>query len=295
MANEWDGIDEIVAIADAGSFVGAALKLGVSPSHVSRVVARIETRVGARLFERTTRSVRMTDAGRSIVDRCRRLIEDRDETLQSILIQDEMEGQLRVTCSVALGEQFLEPLLRAFQQQHPKVAVWLELTNRVVDVIGEAFDVAIRTGHPSDDRLAARQIASRSATVAASPSFLERHGMPQHPNDLARYACLIGTSPTWHFLDRGRRMTFVPTGSWRCNHGNSVVQAAIAGRGFCQLPDYYVRKHITAGDLQSVLDDFRDEPEPIWAVVPNSRARVPRVQRLAEFLAAEFFGAVAEW
>ena len=288
----WEGIDEIVAIADAGSFVGAARKLAVSPSHISRAVNRIEARIGARLFERTTRSVRLTSTGKAIVERCRRLIEDRDETLRSVLAQHEMEGQLRITSSVALGERFIEPLLREFQREHSRISIWIELTNRVVDVIGESFDLAIRTGHPSDDRLAARQIAARSATLAASPEFLERHGVPRHPEELSQYECLIGTSPTWHFLDQGRRMTIVPSGHWRCNHGNAVVQAAIAGRGLCQLPDYYIRHHIAQGRLVSILDSFRDEPEPIWTVVPNGRLRIPRVRRLADFMAANLASAL---
>lgn len=288
----WEGIDEIVAIADAGSFVGAARRLAVSPSHISRAVNRMEARIGARLFERTTRSVRLTDTGRTIVERCRRLIEDRDEALRSVLGQHEMEGQLRITSSVALGERFIEPLLREFQEEHGRIAVWIELTNRVVDVIGESFDLAIRTGHPSDDRLAARQIAARSATLAASPEFLARHGVPRHPEELARFECLVGTSPTWHFLDQGRRMTIVPAGRWRCNHGNAVARAAIAGRGICQLPDYYIRHHIAQGRLASILDDYRDEPEPIWAVVPSSRSRIPRVRRLVDFMAANLSSAL---
>ncbi len=288
MDRPWEGIEEFVAIADVGSFVGAARKLAVTPSHISRAINRLEQRLGTRLFERTTRSVRLTDTGRALVERCRRLIEERDETLRSALFRDEMEGQLRITCSIALGERFIEPMLRRFQTDYPKVTVWIEFTNRLVDVIGESFDVAIRTGQPGDARLSARQIAARSLTVAASPDYAERKGLPQHPDDLVNFDCLIGTIPTWHFNDGGQRMTIVPEGRWRCNHGNSVVRAAIAGMGLCQLPDYYLREHITKGQLQPVLDSYRDEPEPIWAVFPSNRSRIPRVRHVIDFLANRF-------
>jgi DNA-binding transcriptional LysR family regulator len=280
----WEGIEEVVAIADTGSFVGAAHKLTLSASHISRAVERIEARVGTKLFERTTRSVRLTDAGHAIVERCRRLVEDRDETLRAVRTQDEMDGKLRITCSVALGERFVEPLVREFMQDYPRIAVWIELTNRVVDVVGESFDVAIRTGHPSDDRLAARQIASRSIIVLASPDYLARKGVPRHPDDIAAHDCLIGTSPTWHFVDDGNRLTVVPTGLWRCNNGDSVVQAALSGLGLCQLPEYFASSHLAAGQLTSVLDRYRDDPEPIWAVYPSRRIQIPRVRRFVAML-----------
>lgn len=293
MLDAWEGIEEVVAIADTGSFIGAARKLGLSPSHISRSVGRIETMIGAKLFERTTRSVRLTDAGRSIIERCRRLVEDRNETFRAIRIQDEMEGQLRITCSVTLGERFIEPLVRQFMQAHPRIAVWMELTNRVVDIVGESFDVAIRTGHPSDSRLAARQIASRSIAVVASPAYLARHGLPDHPNDLRDHECLLGTSPTWHFVDHGQRLTVVPTGSWRCNSGTSVVEAALAGLGLCQLPQYYLSKCLADGTLLPVLEGFSDEPEPIWAVYPTRRIEVTRVRKLIEMLIDKLHGAIA--
>lgn len=280
----WEGIEEAVAIADTGSFIGAARKLGLSPSHVSRAVGRIEAHIGTKLFERTTRSVRLTDAGRSIIERCRRLVEDRNETLRAMRGQDDMEGQLRITCSVTLGERFIEPLVRDFMQHHPRIAAWMELTNRVVDIVGESFDIAIRTGHPSDNRLAARQIASRSIAVVASPTYFERKGIPSHPNDLYDHDCLIGTSPTWHFVDHGHRMAVVPAGRWRCNNGASVVEAAVAGMGLCQLPAYYLSAPLAQDALAPVLETFKDDPEPIWAVYPSHRIQIARVRQFIEFL-----------
>jgi DNA-binding transcriptional LysR family regulator len=273
-----------VAIAETGSFIGAARRLGLSPSHVSRSIARLEERVGARLFERTTRQVRLTPAGSSVVERCRRLIDEREDTLRFLRSREEMEGTIRLTCSTALGERFVTPLLLRFMAEFPRVAVRMELTNRVVDIVGESFDVAIRTGHPADERLAARQVASREIVAVAAPAYVERHGAPHHPDDLAAHACLIGTSTTWHFRDGTHKVVVAPSGRWTCNNGDTVVQAALAGLGIAHLPRYYVSAQLEAGRLTEVLAAFAEEPEPVWAVYPARRALLPKLRALLDVL-----------
>ncbi len=284
MEQPWTGIDELVAIAETGSFIGASRRLGLSPSHVSRAIARLEDRVGARLLERTTRQVRLTAAGTSIIERCRRLIDEREDTLRFLRSREEMGGTIRLTCATALGERFVTPALLGFLADHPRISVKMELTNRVVDLIGESFDVAIRTGHPADDRLAARQVTAREIVAAAAPAYLERHGTPQHPDDLATHACLIGTSTAWHFRERAQKIVIVPNGRWSCNSGETVAQAALAGLGICQLPRYYVSAHLRSGALVEVLEGFGEDPEPVWAVYPARRALLPRVRSLLDAL-----------
>ncbi|ARR55684.1 LysR family transcriptional regulator [Rhizorhabdus wittichii DC-6] len=283
----WDGLEEIVAIADTGSFVGAARRLRVSASQISRAVQRLEHRLRAELFIRTTRSVQLTEAGRTLVEQCRRIIDERDEALQLARGQGEMQGEVRLTCSTALGERFVAPIVRRFIETHPRISVRLELTNRLVDLVSEGFDVAIRTGHPTDHRLAARQIASRPAEVCAAPAYLARAGHPRTLADLDRHECLIGTSVNWHFLEDGQRRSFVPSGRWRCNSGNAVVDAALAGMGICQLPSFYVRDQIAAGRLVALLEEYRDRPEPVWAVYPQRRALLPKIQQVIAALEAE--------
>jgi len=283
----WEGLEEIVAIADTGSFVGAARRLRVSASQVSRTVQRLEQRLRAELFIRTTRSVQLTEAGRTLVEQSRRIIDERDEALQLVRGQGEMQGELRMTCSTALGERFVAPIMRRFMEAHPRISVRLELTNRLVDLVSEGFDVAIRTGHPTDHRLAARQIASRPVDVCASPAYIERAGVPLALADLDRHECLIGTSVNWHFVDGAQRRSFVPTGRWRCNSGNAVVDAALDGLGICQLPSFYVRDHLAAGRLVVLLEDYRDRPEPVWAVYPQRRYLLPKIQQVIATLEAE--------
>lgn len=282
--SRWDGLDEVVAIADTGSFVSAARRLGESTSMISRAVARLEERLGLRLFERTTRSVALTDAGRSIVEQFRRIIEERDEALRQLRAQGEMRGEVRLTSSVAIGERFVAPVVEEFLHDHPGLSVTLETTNRIVDLVSEGFDIAIRTGSPLDARLAARQVAERTLVTCAAPAYLAQAGQPAHPSDLAAHQCLVGTNTNWHFRVDGQRLSIVPTGRLRCNSGVAVMRAAQGGMGLCQLPAFYVQDAIAAGSLIPVLDAFDDLPEPIWAVYPQRRFAVPKVRALIDLL-----------
>jgi DNA-binding transcriptional LysR family regulator len=167
----WDGLEEVVAIADAGTFTGGAVLLGVSTSYISKVVARLEDRLGAQLLNRTTRRVSLTDTGRAFVDQCRRIVQERDELLSQVHGAGEPQGFLRVTCSIAMGERFVAPIVREFAEQNPRISISLDLTNRVVDIVGEGYDIGIRTGDVVDTRLVGRQIAERSIEVCAAPAY----------------------------------------------------------------------------------------------------------------------------
>ncbi len=287
MNDNWIGIEEVVAIADTGSFAGAARKLELSPSHVSRAVNQIEKRMGVQLFQRTTRSVSMTEAGRFVVNNFRRLIEDRNDAFVATQSLQIMSGEIRITCSVVLGERFVEPLLRRFIQDHPMISVRLELTNRLLDLVSESYDVAIRTGQPNDNRIAAQQIAKRSLAVLAAPSYIQRHGAPKNLDDLCVHECLIGTNTSWRFSDGQSNLTINPKGRWRCNNGNAIMQAAIAGIGICQLPEYYAKKYMDSGDLVPLLETFKATPEAIWAVYPTERIRIPKVRQLIDYIAIQ--------
>ena len=283
----WDGFDEAVAIADAGSFVGGAALLGTSTSQISRVIARLEDRLGTTLFHRTTRRVTLTDAGMAFVERCRRLIDERDELMAEAANSGEPHGELRVTCSTALGERFVAPILRRFTRANPHVSLTFNLTNRVVDLISEGYDVGVRTRHVADARLASRAIGYRPLEVCASPAYLAKAGIPTTVDDLANHECLIGSSQIWHFLERSVPKLFSPRGRLRCNSGPAVIDAAVAGMGICQVPSFYTRGHIEDGRLIMILEDLRAEPEPIWAVYPQRRHLLPKIRGLVEALASE--------
>jgi len=274
-------------VETAGSFAGGAHALGVSTSHVSRAIARLENRIQAQLFFRTTRKVTLTDTGRVLVEQFRRIIQERDDALAAISNMGEPQGELRLTCSTALGERFVAPIVRRFAAENPDLRVAIELTNRLVDLVGEGYDLAVRTGHLTDSRLIGTRIASRRLYLCGAPAYLDTHGRPRTVADLAAHQCLIGTASTWHFRVDGRDHIFRPKGRWHCNSGATIVDAALANMGLCQLPEFYVLPHIAKGELETVLDDVRANDEPIWAVYPQRRHLLPKVRKLVERMRAE--------
>ena len=284
MIGSWDGIDEFVAVAEAGSFTGGARAFGSSVTHVSRSIARLEARIQAQLFHRTTRSVLLTDTGRIFLEQCRRIVSDRDEAIGLISNSSEPQGELRCTCATTLGERYLMPLIMRYCALYPDVQVDIELTNRVIDLIAEGYDLAIRTGHFTDNRLLRTHVGSRRMFTCASPEYLTRMGSPQTINDLGDHRCLQATSTTWHFTLDGREHIMRPKPGWRCNSGVAVAAAAVAGMGICQLPEFYVADHIRSGRLVIVLEELLPEPEPIWAVYPQRRHMMPKLSRLLEIL-----------
>jgi DNA-binding transcriptional LysR family regulator len=286
----WEGLEEAVAVADAGSFIGGARALGVSASHISRAIADLESRLGARLFARTTRSVSLTDTGRSIVEQSRRIISERDEMLAHANGLGDPQGDLRITCSSALGERFVAPIARRFAERYPRVRMALDLTNRVVDLIGEGYDVAVRTGHIADARVASRQIAARGFDICASPDYLLARGQPVTIDEVLDHDCLVGTSANWRFLQDGTERLITPPPRWRCSSGMAIRDAAVAGMGLCQLPTFYVGEALRTGQLVSVLEEFRAHDEPIWAVYPKRRHLLPKVRNLVDLLEAELGG-----
>lgn len=280
----WDGIDEFVAVATHGSFARAAAVLGLSRSHMSRAVAELEDRLQVLLIQRTTRKVRLTASGEVFLDNARRLISDRDEAMAMMMEQSEPQGDLNITCSTALGERFVAPLARSFAIRHPKINLTLDLSNRVVDLVAEGFDLAVRTGILPSSSLIAAKIAERRMFTCASADYLRKAGAPQSVDDLDRHDCLIGTSGIWHFAVDGVERLYRPNSRWRCNNGQAVLAAALEGMGICQLPDFYVQDAFRKGALVPVLQPLSAPAEPIWAVYPGRKHLAPKVRQFVDLL-----------
>ncbi|MCJ2182583.1 LysR family transcriptional regulator [Novosphingobium sp. 1949] len=284
MSGTWDGIEEFVSVARAGSFTGAARTFGASVTHMSRSVGRLEARLGNLLFHRTTRSLSLTEAGRHFLDTAARLITERDDAIAAMSASAAPRGHLRITCSYTLGERFIGPILRAYALEFPDISVSCDLDNDVVDLIRDGYDLAIRTGHLEDSRLVATRVASRAMVTVAAPAYLAAHGTPQRLSDLKAHACLLGSNTLWQFA---RGATFRPEGRWKANSGIMVLEAALEGMGLCQLPRFYAAPHLTTGALVEVLSAEGPEDEPIWAVYPRPKHLAPKVSTLVEKLRAE--------
>lgn len=176
------------------------------------------------------------------------------------------------------------PLVNEFMARHPQLRVDIELSNRTLDLVQEGYDLAIRLGKLGESRLVATRIAPRAMYLCAAPGYLERYGRPHTLSELARHNCLIGTSDVWSFQSDGREQHFKPSGNWRCNSGQAVLDAALRGFGLCQLPDYYVLEPLRRGELVSLLEANQPPDTAVWAVYPQRRYPLPKVRLLVEAL-----------
>jgi DNA-binding transcriptional LysR family regulator len=283
----WDGIDEFISVATTGSFTRGAQALGVSTTHVSRAIMALERRIQAQLFHRTTRRVSLTDTGLAFFERCERIAQERDEAIALISEQNEPQGELRVTCSTAMGERFVAPILRRFTMQHPQLSVSINLSNRVIDLVGEGYDLGVRTGVITDPRLIATRVASRTLYTCAAPSYLSSAGRPETVEALAGHECIAGTASIWHFKHEDSEIIHKPTGRFRCNSGHAVIEACVAGLGICQLPDFYILPYLKHGMVELLLEDAQPDNDPVWAVYPQRRHLMPKVQQAVEWLDRE--------
>lgn len=206
--NRWEGIDEFVAVAECSQFTAAAERLGVSSSHISRQIVRLEERLQTRLLYRSTRRVTLTEAGQTFLQHCQRLQDGREEALRAVGdLTSEPKGMLRMTCAVAYGERFIVPLVTRFMGHYPQLRIDIELTNRQLDLVHEGLDLAIRLGRLQDSRLVATRLAPRRMYLCASPSYLERYGRPHSLSELSRHNCLIGSSDLWQLEQNGREFS----------------------------------------------------------------------------------------
>ncbi|MFI8479698.1 LysR substrate-binding domain-containing protein [Pseudomonas sp. NPDC078700] len=285
--NNWEGIDEFVAVAECGQFTAAADRLGLSSSQVSRQVARLEERLQARLFYRSTRKVALTEAGQTFLQHCQRLQDAREEALRVLSdLNSQPKGLLRMTCAVAYGERFIVPLVTEFMTLHPQLRVDIELSNRQLDLVNEGLDMAIRLGRLQDSSLVAAKLAPRKMYLCAAPDYLKHYGRPHSLSELSHHNCLIGSSDTWSFKVNQQQTSQRVQGNWRCNSGQAVLDAALRGLGLCQLPDYYVQEHLRSGALISLLDNHQPPNTAVWALYPQQRHLSPKVRQLVDFLKA---------
>jgi len=293
MRSGWEGIEEFLAVYDRGGFSLAADLMGVSPSHVSRAIVRLEEKLQARLFVRTTRLVTPTDTAHAFAERCRRMVAERDDSFHAIAAAGSPQGSLRITCAIAFGERHVAPVMRRFVEAWPQISAVLDLDNRVLDLVSNQYDIAIRTGPMSDSRLIGTRIASRRLHLCAAPAYLDRQPAPAAIADLAGHACLLGTADVWRFIDKGKPVDIRPKGRWRCNSGFAVADAAVAALGLCQLPDFYVSAHIAGGALVPLLPDHAVPEEPIWAVYPDRQHLPPKVRIFIDMLRESLAGGAA--
>jgi DNA-binding transcriptional LysR family regulator len=281
---------------EAQSFTAAAERLGLSKQFVSKRIAALEKRLGARLLLRSTRQLRATDLGLAYHERVRRILEEVDAAEQLITSQTAApRGLLRLSAPMSFATLHLGALIPAFMQRHPEVTVELELNDRTVDLIGEGYDMAVRIGTLADSSLIARPIATVQLITCASPDYLRRRGTPSTPDELAAHACLTyghASRMEWPYRVGERVRKVSVSGPMRANNGEMLRDAAIAGLGITSLPDFIVADALADGRLLAVLDTFRPEGFTVYAVYPQHRQSSLLVRAFSDFL-VERFGAAA--
>jgi len=285
----WDAIQAFVMVVQRGNFTQAAEALGVSPSHISRRVAELESHLGTPLVYRTTRSIRLSDVGEQYYEECNRLLQGFLSAEENITQQhQEPSGLLKMTCGATFGERYIAPLLPEFLKRYPKLKVELHLSNDRVDLIRDGYDLAVRLGTMEDSSLLARRLCDRTEYICASPEYLEKHGSPHTLGELSNHNCLQGSTPSWLFSENGQRREFKVEGNWRSNSGPAVLEAVKSGLGIAQLPDYYVDTLIENGELVSLLDKYFYPFSGVWLVYPKVRQQLPRLKLLCDYLIESF-------
>ncbi|MEJ6077452.1 LysR family transcriptional regulator [Vibrio sp. 1-Bac 57] len=283
---KWQGINEFVAVAETQSFSLAAKNLNISTAQVSRQISALEKRLKVKLFYRTTRKVSLTQEAQLFYQHCRHLLDSLDTAEQAITnLQSSPQGKIKLTVPVTYGEQKILPLVNDFVALHNEIEVTTELTNHRVDLIDGGFDIAIRLGQLQDSTLIAKRLSQRFNYVCATEDYLQTHGQPHSLSELKHHNCLLGTRDYWRFIEQGKEKAVRVKGNLRCNSGLSLVDAALKNIGIVQLPDYYVQTYIESGQLMTILDQFREPAEGIWAVYPQNRYMSPKIRLLIDHLA----------
>ena len=292
-----DEIAAFLAIASQGSFVGAGRQLQRHPTVVSKRLAAMEKRLGVRLVERSTRKMRMTQAGIKLEQRLRAAIELISEAQQQAAQgAREVRGTLRLALPAAMGRRWIGPLLAEFLKVYPHVSILADYSERLVDIIDDGFDAAIRIGELQDNRLIARKLSDHRRILCASPAYISEHGMPATPQDLVRHNCLrfsgLASFPQWR-LHRGNQLqTVLPTGNLTANDSEALLAAALADAGILGAGDWLMAGDIAAGRLVQVLADWQlDTAGGVYLVRPSAKFPSAVVVAFKEWIESKFIPA----
>ncbi|TWB68425.1 LysR family transcriptional regulator [Nitrospirillum amazonense] len=291
------GIIAFARAASLGSYTAAARQLGVSPSAVSRSVQRLEQQFGVSLFTRTTRSLTLTSEGRDLHERALRLLREAEEIEQAALAtRAEPAGMLKIAAPLPIGVHVVGPALPRFRERYPKLSIDLRLSDRMVDIIEEGIDIAIRVGDLADTRLLSRRLGPHRLCAYASPDYLSRRGTPQHPDQLADHECVnfrfqsSGQSLRWPFRIGERIVELTPNAGVTVDASDGVSAVLVGGGGIGISATYIAAPHVARGELVPILEAYSVERTAVTALWPESRRGSPNVKAFLSFLADLFHG-----
>jgi DNA-binding transcriptional LysR family regulator len=284
-----DAMQAFVLVADLKGFAPAARKLGLSASGVTRLIAALEDRVGARLLQRTTRSVTLTDVGTRYLERARRIVADVEEAeISAQAERTQPSGRLVVSAPNGFGRLHVTPLISTYLKRYPEVSGELRLSDRVVNLVEDGVDCAVRIGHLADSSLVARNVGDMRRIVVASPDYLARRGEPKSPAAITSHETIqFGATtavPEWRFVENGRDISVACTPRFTTNSADAAIWHATQGGGLTRVLAYQAAEAINNGKLKIMLDDFEEAPLPIHLVYPTSRLLSAKVRTFIDLV-----------
>ena len=284
------GMAVFAQVVEARSFTGAARRLGMSKAAVSKQVSRLEERLGARLLNRTTRRLSLTEVGAAFYERCARIVAEAEEAELAVTrLNEKPRGTLRVDVPVDFGIQYLAPLLPPFMLANPELKVDMSFNDRFVDLVDEGHDLAVRIGQLPDSSLIARKLAESGSVICAAPEYWNRHGRPSHPSELANHNCFaysyLATGNEWRLRGPEGDVAVRVSGSLTANNGGMLRQAAVAALGVVATPVFMACDDLRAGRLEPVLRDYEPPTRGIHAVYPHNRHLSAKVRAFVDYLA----------
>lgn len=291
-----DHLRLFLTITEKGSMAAAGRELGLSATTVSERLAALEAHYGATLLNRTTRSLALTDEGRTLVDGARAVLEEADDLERRIRQGAEtLSGRIRVGAPLDLGRSMVAPVIEAFLREHPAIAIELLLSDGYLDVVGEGIDIAVRFGDLADSTLRVRKLGEHERVICAAPAYVERHGAPRTPDDLASHNCIVmrfgqTLDDVWPFRAKRKTTKVTVRGDRIANDSALVREWAVAGHGIVSKSELDVRADLEAGRLVRLLDDYATERLPVQMVFPPGRSQPRRVRALADRLAQAVHG-----
>ncbi len=289
-------LESFVAVATKGSLTATALAEGVAPAVIGRRIDALEERLGVKLMVRTTRRITLTHEGSAFLEDCQRLLSELGSAEASVSAGGvKASGHLRITAPAGFGRRHVAPLVPKFLARHPDVSLSLNLSDRVVDIVNEGFDCAVRVGDLPDSRLISVRLADNRRLCVATPAYLQRAGVPQHPSELMRHECLTLSSDAsqsrgWAFAIDGAVTHLRPRGRLDCSDGQVLHDWCLQGLGVAWRSTWEVASEVASGRLQVVLADFAAPPNGIYAVFPHARHLPLRVRLWIDFLKHTYGG-----
>jgi DNA-binding transcriptional LysR family regulator len=288
---DFEGLAMFAKVAEERSFAGAARALDVSVATVSRAVARLEARLGARLLNRSSRQLALTEFGRTIADSALKVYKEAEAAEGAAReMSARPRGLVRLSVPMSFGLRWVAPLLPAFFRDYPEVSIDLHLSDAQVDLVGQGFDAALRIAVLPDSSLVARRLCPVTPLVVASPAYLERHGTPQHPSELGSHACLgyayRARNDVWRFTnDAGAEVSIKPVGPLRVTNADALMPTVLEGLAIAEFPEFICADEVRDGRLVPILTDWTLPRGGLYFVTPSARTRPAKVEALSEFFA----------